>query len=79
MSDRTDKAEQPAITACVPYLPVRDAAASIGRRGAPETVGEPDWHNRRAALLLGIEEALDQAPDDRSRAALIDRLRRAME
>jgi metallo-beta-lactamase family protein len=60
-------------------VPVRDAAASISRRGAPETIGEPDWHNRRAALLLGIEEALDKASDDQARAALIDRLRHAME
>ncbi|MBL6458171.1 MBL fold metallo-hydrolase [Belnapia sp. T6] len=59
-------------------VPMRDAAASLRRRDATDTVGEPDWHNRRAALLLSIEEALDRATDDQSRAALIDRLRRAM-
>jgi metallo-beta-lactamase family protein len=60
-------------------VPRRDPAASIGRRAQPESVGEPDWHNQRAALLLGIEEALEGAPDDRTRAAALDRLRRAVE
>lgn len=49
------------------------------RRARPETVGRPDWHNERAALLLGIEEALDRARDDRSRAALLERLRLALD
>ena len=52
--------------------------ARPGRRSHPENVGRLDWHNERAALLLGIEEAIEQAGDDRTRAALIDRLRRAM-
>ncbi len=49
------------------------------RRARPEAVGRPDWHNRRAALLLGIEEALEKAGDDRTRAALLDRLRLALD
>ncbi|MFN3449916.1 MAG: MBL fold metallo-hydrolase RNA specificity domain-containing protein [Roseococcus sp.] len=49
------------------------------RRLHPEEVGLPDWHNQRAALLLRIEEALDTAPDDETRAALLERLRRAVE
>jgi metallo-beta-lactamase family protein len=52
--------------------------APHARRLDPEHVGALDWHNQRAALLLGIEEALDAAPDDRTRAALLDRLRRAV-
>jgi metallo-beta-lactamase family protein len=52
--------------------------APHARRPHPEDVGAPDWHNERAALMLGIEEALDAAPDDRTRAALLDRLRRAI-
>jgi metallo-beta-lactamase family protein len=60
-------------------IPERDEAASRRRRDRPETVGRPDWHNARAALLLSIEEALEQAGDDRTRGALLDRLRRAME
>ncbi|MGG5890084.1 MBL fold metallo-hydrolase RNA specificity domain-containing protein [Falsiroseomonas sp. HC035] len=59
--------------------PERDAAASGHRREHPERVGRPDWHNERAALLLGIEEAIEQAGDDRTRAALLERLRRALE
>lgn len=59
--------------------PELDEAASRRRRDRPEAVGRPDWHNERAALLLAIEEALEQAPDERSRAALLARLRRAME
>jgi len=49
------------------------------RRTRPEAVGRPDWHNQRAALMLGIEEALEKAGDDRTRAALLDRLRLALD
>ena len=59
-------------------LPERDPAASQ-RRARPETVGLPDWHNQRAALLLGIEEALERAGDERKRAALIARLRHVLD
>lgn len=52
-------------------------AGRPARRINPEDVGQPDWHNARAALLLGIEEAIEKA-DDSSRAALIERLRRAV-
>jgi metallo-beta-lactamase family protein len=50
-----------------------------GRRDHPEAVGRPDWHNERAALLLSIEEALEAAGDDTTRAALLGRLRRALD
>ncbi len=60
-------------------IPQHDEAASRRRRERPESVGRPDWHNARAALLLSIEEALEQAGDDRTRGALLERLRRAME
>ncbi|SHK06324.1 metallo-beta-lactamase family protein [Roseomonas rosea] len=59
-------------------VPRRDDAAAPGRRAAAESVGQPDWHNARAALLLSIEEALDKAPDDRTREALLERLRQAL-
>ncbi|WP_372624547.1 MBL fold metallo-hydrolase [Falsiroseomonas sp.] len=59
--------------------PERVARDSRRRGEAAERVGQPDWHNQRAALLLQIEEALEQAGDDRSRAALLDRLRLALE
>ncbi|MGG5818987.1 MBL fold metallo-hydrolase RNA specificity domain-containing protein [Falsiroseomonas sp. HW251] len=56
----------------------RDGAGGQ-RRARPETVGHPDWHNARAALTLQIEEALEKARDDRTRAVLLDRLRRALD
>lgn len=37
-----------------------------------------DWHNRRAALNLAISQALEQAPDDAAKEALIARLRQAL-
>ena len=49
------------------------------RRTDPEAVGRPDWHNQRAALLLGIESAIEGARDEGARQALIARLRRALE
>ncbi|WP_431281510.1 MBL fold metallo-hydrolase RNA specificity domain-containing protein [Humitalea sp. 24SJ18S-53] len=55
----------------------RDPAAPA-RRARREQLGQPDWHNDRAALLLGIEEALDDAHDDTTRAAVLDRLRQAL-
>lgn len=48
------------------------------RRAEPETVMLPDWHNARSALLLAIDEALEQAPDEAARAALLARLRAAL-
>jgi len=60
-------------------VPERDEAASRRRRDRPEAVGRPDWHNARAALLLSIDEALEQAGDDRTRGALLGRLRRALD
>ncbi len=54
-----------------------DPAATQRRRTRPETIGAPDWHNDRAALLLDIEEALEHASDT-TRAALIVRLRKAI-
>jgi metallo-beta-lactamase family protein len=58
--------------------PRRDPRPGAGRRLHPETVGAPDWHNRRAALLLAIEAALDEAPDEAARSVLMRRLRGAM-
>ncbi len=55
------------------------AEAAPGRRGDAAGVGRPDWHNARAALLLGIEDAIERAPDEASRNALLDRLRSALQ
>lgn len=37
-----------------------------------------DWHNDYAALVLSLRQALDQAPDDRSRNRLLERVRSAL-
>ena len=58
--------------------PLRDEAASRSRRSRPGLVGQPDWHNARAALLLEMEAALDEAPDDAARLEILARLRHAM-
>jgi metallo-beta-lactamase family protein len=60
-------------------VPTRDPAAAPGRRLEAAVVGRPDWHNERAALLLSIEVALEKAPDDRARAAILARLRHTLD
>lgn len=54
---------------------VLDAAGSTREaatpRLAPSAVATTDWHNAKSALLNDLEEALERAPDDRARAALI--------
>lgn len=37
-----------------------------------------DWHNIRAQLLMDLDEALDAAPDDGARRAMLGRLQAAM-
>jgi metallo-beta-lactamase family protein len=49
------------------------------RRSDPASAGRPDWHNARAALLLGIEDAIEHAPDAASRDALMAALRGVLE
>ena len=49
------------------------------RRPDPAAAGRPDWHNARAALLLAIEDAIERAPDDPARSALMAGLRRALD
>jgi metallo-beta-lactamase family protein len=49
------------------------------RRPDPAGAGRPDWHNARAALLLAIEDAIERAPDDAARSALMAGLRGALE
>lgn len=58
-------------------LPVRREVAR--RRSDPTAAGRPDWHNARAALLLAIEDAIDRAPDDARRTALMGALRHALD
>ncbi len=56
-------------------VPQRAAQQGRPRSAVPERLGRPDWHNARAALLLQINEAIERAPDDAAREALIQRLR----
>lgn len=58
--------------------PVRMAEAAPPRL-APEQVARLDWHNDVSSLILDINAALRAVPDERARAVLIRRLRRALE
>lgn len=49
------------------------------RRLAPEKVARLDWHNDLSRLLLDISQSVEAAADERSRGAVIRRLRRALE
>lgn len=51
------------------------------RRMRPEKVARLDWHNDLSRLLLdiNINEAVGAAADERGRAAVIRRLRRALD
>lgn len=51
----------------------------VAPRLSPEAVARLDWHNDLAQLLLDIRAELDKAADERSRAKIIRRLRRALE
>jgi metallo-beta-lactamase family protein len=48
------------------------------RRLTPEAVVNLDWHNDMSKLILDINDAVEAAADDRARAVLIRRLRRAL-
>lgn len=61
-----------------PGVPAELLQGKPGRHAHPADAARPDWHNDRAALMVGIEEALDGAEDDTTRAAILDRLRRAL-
>jgi len=60
-----------------------DAARQIDvnkpRRLKPEKVARLDWHNDLSKLLIDITEGVNAAADERSRATIIRRLRRALE
>lgn len=49
------------------------------RRMDPAQAGRPDWHNDASKLMLDISDALGRAPDEKTRAVIIRRLRRALE
>lgn len=49
------------------------------RRMNPAQAGRLDWHNDVSKLLLDISDRLGRAPDEKTRAVVIRRLRRALE
>jgi metallo-beta-lactamase family protein len=57
----------------------RPVAGLRAPRIAPEAVGRLDWHNDAAKLVLDLHAAIEAAADDRSRAALLRHLGRALD
>ncbi|WP_374571535.1 MBL fold metallo-hydrolase [Phenylobacterium sp.] len=56
-----------------------EAAEGAPARLAPRRAAAPDWHNARARLLMALSEALEAAPDDDAREALIAHLQGALD
>lgn len=71
-------------------MPLIDDAYELGPAGArqvdvnrprrlkPEKVARLDWHNDLSKLLIEVTDQVNSAADERSRAAIIRRLRRAL-
>jgi metallo-beta-lactamase family protein len=57
---------------------VESLAPTTPPRLSPEKVAHLDWHNDVSRLLLEINEGLLASPDEKTRAALIRRLQRAL-
>ncbi|CCM75348.1 MBL fold metallo-hydrolase [Rhizobium mesoamericanum] len=53
-------------------------AVSNGRL-APEQVGRPDWHNDFQNFVLDLSDRLNQAADQKRRALILRKVRRALE
>lgn len=56
----------------------RSLTTAAPPRLSPEKVARLDWHNDVSRLLLEINEGLRASPDEKTRAALIRRLQRAL-
>jgi metallo-beta-lactamase family protein len=59
-------------------VPVR-REAEIRPRISPDKMARPDWHNELAELILDINDGVGKAADEKARAILIRRLKRALE
>lgn len=57
----------------------KPVAPASPARLASERVASPDWHNALSELILDINDAAYCAADERARAVLVRRLRRALE
>lgn len=61
-------------------LPSSSAAAPEAASRIPASaVGRLDWHNARIELLNALQKALDHAPNDAAREALLSRLARQLD
>jgi metallo-beta-lactamase family protein len=58
--------------------PVRREAEARPRI-SPDKMARPDWHNELAELVLDINDEVGRAADERARAVIIRRLKRALE
>ena len=57
----------------------RQIDINVRRRLLPERVARLDWHNDLSRLLLDVSGTVNAAADERGRAAIIRRLRRALD
>lgn len=57
---------------------VRPVVPGKAKRIDPERAGNLDWHNDLSRLLLEISDAVDMAADERAKAVVIRKLRRAL-
>lgn len=55
------------------------AVKPAARRLEPERAGRLDWHNDLSKLLLDVSDRVGRTADERSKAAIIRRLRRALD
>ncbi|MBD8892686.1 MBL fold metallo-hydrolase RNA specificity domain-containing protein [Roseibium litorale] len=76
-----EKVLMPCLDACYELTPGGAVAVSEGilPRLALEQVAHLDWHNEVTKLILDINEQLRMIEDDKSRAVLIRKLRRALD
>jgi metallo-beta-lactamase family protein len=48
------------------------------QRMLPEALGGPDWHNDLTELVFELRDIFEQAADDKARAKVLRRIRRAL-
>ncbi|BBE72900.1 MBL fold metallo-hydrolase [Oharaeibacter diazotrophicus] len=75
------------------HVPTIDAAYALGEHAArplggaaaaparidPRASGRQDWHNELSRLMLDVRDKVGEAADERARAAVLRRIRRALE
>ncbi|MBK1869068.1 MBL fold metallo-hydrolase [Taklimakanibacter albus] len=55
------------------------SAAEVRPRISPDKLARRDWHNDLTELMLGINDMVGKAADEKARAVIIRRLKRALE